>query len=94
MGSWRRLIRTKYGEESRGWRPRDTKGPFGVGLWKEIMKEADWVSENWEFRVGNGTRIIFWFDHWSWNSVLNQAFQPSLSWRQTTKKQCHRCGTS
>ena len=58
-GIWRRLIRTKYGEGSYGWRPREAKGPFGVGLWKEILKEADWISENWKFKVGNGTRIRF-----------------------------------
>ena len=40
-GIWRRLICTKYGEESHGWRPGEAKGPFGVGLWKEILKEAD-----------------------------------------------------
>ena len=40
-GIWRRLICTKYGEESHGWRPRKAKGPSGVGIWKEILKEAD-----------------------------------------------------
>ena len=38
-GIWRCLICTKYGEESHGWRPREAKGPFGVGLWKEILKK-------------------------------------------------------
>ena len=40
-GIWRCLIRTKYGEEFHGWRPREAKGLFGVGLWKEILKEDD-----------------------------------------------------
>ena len=76
-GIWRRLIRTKYGQELHDWRPREAKGPFGVGLWEEILKEADWISKNWKFRVGNGTRIRLWFDHWCGNSALNQAF-PTL----------------
>ena len=40
-GIWRRLICTNYGEESHGWRLREAKRSFGVGLWKEILKEAD-----------------------------------------------------
>ena len=71
------MICTKYGQELQGWRPREAKGPFGVGLWKEILKEADWISENWKFRVGNGTRIRFSFDLWCGNLALNQAF-PTL----------------
>ena len=31
-GIWRRLICTKYGGEFYGWRPREAKGPFGVGF--------------------------------------------------------------
>ena len=54
---WRRLICTKYGKEPHGWRPKEAKGPFGVGLWKEILKEAYWVSENWKFKLSNGTRV-------------------------------------
>ena len=42
-----------------------------------ILKEAYWVSENWKFRVGKGTKIRFWIDHWCRTSALNQAF-PSL----------------
>ena len=40
-GIWSCLICTKYSEEPHSWRPREAKGPFSVGLWKEIMKEVD-----------------------------------------------------
>ena len=55
----------------------DPGRPLGLIGWKEILKEENWVSENWKFRVGNGPRIRFWIDHWSRTSTSNQAF-PTL----------------
>ena len=60
--TWKNLINTKYGLEGLGWYSKDTRGPFGVCLWKEIMKESSWVKENGRFIVGNDTRIRFWLD--------------------------------
>ena len=34
--TWKTLISSKYG----------VCAPFGVGLWKEILKESSWVKEN------------------------------------------------
>ena len=31
--TWKNLINTKYGLEGLGWYSKDTRGPFGVGLW-------------------------------------------------------------
>ena len=42
-----------------------------MGFWKEILKEADWVSENWRFRIGNGSRVRY---HWCGSSALNLSF--------------------
>ncbi|RVW54804.1 Exosome complex component RRP4-like [Vitis vinifera] len=55
---WKRVIGVKYGQEGCGWRTKDVCGPYGVGLWKEIMKEADWCWESIVFKVGKGTRIL------------------------------------
>ena len=71
---WKRVIGVKYGQEGCGWRTKDVCGPYGVGLWKEIMKEADWCWESIVFKVGKGTRILFWMDKWCGNEALSQMF--------------------
>ena len=35
---WKMAIGVKYGQEGCGWRTKEVCGPYGVGLWKEIMK--------------------------------------------------------
>ncbi|RVW59538.1 putative dolichyl pyrophosphate Man9GlcNAc2 alpha-1,3-glucosyltransferase [Vitis vinifera] len=40
----------------------------------EIMKEADWCWESIVFKVGKGTRILFWMDKWCGNEGLSQIF--------------------
>ena len=42
---------------------KGSPGAFSVGLWKEIIKEANWVSEKWKFKIGTCTRIRFGTDH-------------------------------
>ena len=71
------MISFKNGVDDRGWGSREAHGPFGVGFWKEILKELCWVEENWKFGVGNGARIHFWTDHWCGSSALRLSF-PSL----------------
>ena len=57
--TWKSLIAFKYGTNDLGWGSREARGPFGMGLWKGILKESGWVKDNWKLRVGNGTRIHF-----------------------------------
>ena len=38
---WKRVICFKYGVEECGWKSKEARGPYGVGLWKDIAKEAD-----------------------------------------------------
>ncbi|RVW42798.1 hypothetical protein CK203_079936 [Vitis vinifera] len=64
-----------------GWRTKDVCGPYGVGLWKEIMKEADWCWESIVFKVGKGTRILFWTDKWCGNEALSHFSLSCLPWR-------------
>ena len=61
---WKRVLVAKYGQEEFGWRTKKVNGAFGVGVWKEIMKEADWCWDNMNFKVGKGTKIRFWKDPW------------------------------
>ncbi|RVX05123.1 hypothetical protein CK203_020162 [Vitis vinifera] len=71
---WKRVIGVKYGQEGCGWRTKEACGSFGVGVWKEIMKEANWCWESIEFKVGKGTRVMFWTDKWCGNAALSQIF--------------------
>ena len=50
------------------------RGPYGVGLWKDILKESSWVCGNWEFRVGNGTRVKFRTNHGCGSPILSHSF--------------------
>ena len=71
---WRLMIRVKYGQEEFGWRTKEARGTYGVGVWKEIMKEAKWCWENTKFKVGKGTRVKFWSDQWCGNERLSHSF--------------------
>ena len=68
------LINIKYGLEGLGWCSKEIRGPLGVGLWKEIIKESSWVKENWRFIVGNDTRLRFWLDLWCGTVALRHSF--------------------
>ncbi|RVW51254.1 Cell division control protein 48-like B [Vitis vinifera] len=54
-------------------------GHLGVGLWKEIMKEADWCWNNMTFKVGKGTKIRFWKDTWCGDVELARRFPQLFS---------------
>ncbi|RVX06635.1 putative ribonuclease H protein [Vitis vinifera] len=62
---WKRVIGVKYGQEGCGWRTKDVCGPYGVGLWKEIMKEADWCWESIVFRLARD------FNDWELEQIGN-----------------------
>ena len=72
--TWKTRINIKYGLEGLGWSSKEIRGPFGVGLWKKIIKESSWMKENWRFVVGNGTRMRFWLDRWCGTAPLRHSF--------------------
>ncbi|RVW72592.1 Transposon TX1 uncharacterized 149 kDa protein [Vitis vinifera] len=78
-GMWKRVLVAKYGQEDFGWRTKKANGAFGVGLWKEIMKEADWCWNNMTFKVGKGTKIRFWKDTWCGDVELARRFPQLFS---------------
>ncbi|RVX07581.1 putative ribonuclease H protein [Vitis vinifera] len=78
---WKRGDRGEIWSRGCGWRTKDGCGPYGVGLWKEIMKEADWCWESIVFKVGKGTRILFWMDKWCGNEALSQMFPQLFTWQ-------------
>ena len=54
------------------------------------MKKSSWIKDNWNFRVGNGTKIIFWLDNWCGSSALSLSF-PELYAIAVNKGETGRC---
>ena len=71
---WKQVIMTKYGQEGLGWRTKKANGAFGVGVWKEILKEADWCWDNMMLIAGKGTKIRLWTNVWCTGTALSQNF--------------------
>ncbi|KAJ9693692.1 hypothetical protein PVL29_009580 [Vitis rotundifolia] len=71
---WKKVLVVKYGQEGLGWRTNEVRGSYGMGVWKEIMKEACWCWDKFQFKVGKGTKIKFWINHWCGNATLSQIF--------------------
>ena len=42
---WKKVIGVKHGLEGCGWKSKEVRGPFGVGVWKEILKGDELVLE-------------------------------------------------
>ena len=47
---------------------------FGMGVWKEILKQVGWCWEKLAFKVGKGNKISIWTDLWCGDTVLSQRF--------------------
>ncbi|RVW74561.1 Copper-transporting ATPase PAA1, chloroplastic [Vitis vinifera] len=71
---WRKVVEVKYGRLGFGWRTKEARRTFGVGVWRDILKESSWCWDNIEFKVGKGTKVSFWTDHWCGNEELAQTF--------------------
>ncbi|RVW26986.1 putative ribonuclease H protein [Vitis vinifera] len=53
---WKKVLEAKYGQEEFGWKTRKADGVFGIGVWKEILKESAWCWENMVFKVGKAIK--------------------------------------
>ena len=71
---WNQVIKGKYGEERGGWCSREVREAHGVGLWKGLRMEWDFVGSRISFLVGNGLRVRFWRDRWCGDSPLCVSF--------------------
>ncbi|RVX21198.1 LINE-1 reverse transcriptase-like [Vitis vinifera] len=69
LGDWGEVWHVGF-----GWRTKEACGTFEVGVWRDILKELYWCWDNIEFKVGKGTKVSFWTDHWCGNEALSQAF--------------------
>ena len=67
---WNQVIRGKYGEERKGWCSWEVREAYGVGLWKGIRMDWDFVDSRISFLVGNRWRVRFWRNRWCEDSPL------------------------
>ena len=74
---WRNVIFWKFREERGGWCSTESRGAYGINVWKEIRKEWDTVSALVVFSLGNGRRLRFWKDAWSGEDSFSISY-PSL----------------
>ena len=56
---WKNIISLKYGVDKGGWFTKNGRGAFGLGLWKEINKEATVLRQFNNCVVGDGKRLAF-----------------------------------
>ena len=56
---WKQVLVAKYGQEDYGWGTKKAVGACGVGVWKEILKEAGWCWDKMVLNVGKGNKIRF-----------------------------------
>ncbi|RVX17733.1 Transposon TX1 uncharacterized 149 kDa protein [Vitis vinifera] len=72
---WKKVLEAKYGQEEFGWRTRKANGVFGVGVWKEILKESTWCWENMVFKERHcGGLLGPESGHGGWNLRLLRDF--------------------
>ena len=71
---WKNIISLKYGVDNGGWFTKNGRGAFGVGLWKDINKEATMLKRFCKFVVGDGRRVCFWKDTWCGTEPLSETF--------------------
>ena len=55
------------------------RGPYGIGVWKEIRKEWESFFPNTMCSVGNGRRVHLWKDFWCGEQPLSITFPSLLS---------------
>ena len=56
---WRTIISLKFQTEDGGWFFKSPKGSYGVGLWREIWKEATQLKHYCSFEIGDGCNSLF-----------------------------------
>ncbi|RVW59254.1 LINE-1 reverse transcriptase-like [Vitis vinifera] len=71
---WRKVVGVKYGRLGFGWRTKEAAERLGWGFLEGYLEGVVLVLDNIEFKVGKGTKVSFWTDHWCGNEELAQTF--------------------
>ncbi|XP_035539054.1 uncharacterized protein LOC109012013 [Juglans regia] len=69
--------RNKYGHMWGSWCSNEVKGDSGMGLWKSVRMGWGEFVKHVKYKVGDGSRILFWHDYWCGELTPKNDF-PSL----------------
>lgn len=68
------MILAKYKDLGRGWCTKPSVRAYGSCLWRGIYKEYSEFQRWITYRVGNGSRTLFWHDGWCGPTLFSIAF--------------------
>lgn len=69
-----KVVEVKYGSMWGGWCSNPIQGPYGMSLWKTIRKGWNRFTRWVNFRVGDGSYLMFWQDQWCCGTLLRESF--------------------
>jgi len=69
------VVKAKYDMEGLNWVPSKCSRPYGVGMWKFIIRER--FFSHITSKVGDGSSIYLWHHNWCHGVLLTVRF-PSL----------------
>ncbi|WMV52569.1 hypothetical protein MTR67_045954 [Solanum verrucosum] len=75
---WREVIVNKYGLNG-NWVSSSMNSTYGMSAWRIIRKFWPALSRHIVYKVGNGTKIIFWKENWNGNETLMALFPDRFS---------------
>ncbi|RVW71963.1 LINE-1 reverse transcriptase-like [Vitis vinifera] len=90
---WKKVIGVKHGLEDGGWKSKEARGPIGVGVWKEILKEMGWCWNNMKFKVGGGIRLCSGLITGAEMKRCPKRFPRFSPWQHAEMHRWMRCGT-
>ena len=82
---WKQVINQMYGKDDGEWHSHEVSERYGMGLWKAIRKEWNYLNGKLAYQVGNGQRVRFWMDKWCGDEPVCKSF-PSLFALSSSKK--------
>ena len=86
MGTlWKQIISGKYGVKEGGWNTRAVREGYGVGLWKAIRKEGNFLINRIVFSMGIEGRG---FERISGVETILRVFLSTLSMPKWFQKSC------
>jgi len=68
------VVDFKYGSMRCGWCSKEVGGSFGVGVWKCIRRGGDAFAAHVRYDIGNGSKVLFWYDVWCGEIALKTLF--------------------
>lgn len=75
---WKDVIISKYGQTEQ-WTTNTVTNAYGVSVWRTIRNLWPKLSGSIGYKVGEGTRILFWKDKWIGQNSLMEDFPDLFS---------------